>query len=98
MNDKYKRIDVEAVANLARLTFTAEEMEAMAQDMSAIVAFADKLSALDTENVPVTAHVVPLSNVFREDAPGAPTDRDELLANAPTKADGFFTVPRVVES
>ena len=57
-----------------------------------------KLQLLDTENVEITAHVVPISSVFREDRVENRPDRDELLANAPTKADGCFTGPRVVEN
>ncbi len=91
-------INVDAVANLARLTLTDAEKSKMAEEMAEIIAFADKLSELDTEDVPITAHVVPIANVLREDIPRRGSDREELLSNAPTKADGCFTVPRVVES
>ena len=91
-------INVENVANLARLSFSDKEKESLAREMNAIIDFANQLSELDTENVPITAHVVPISNIFREDEVTNKPDRDELLSNAPTKADGYFTVPRVVES
>lgn len=91
-------INVENVANLARLSLTEEEKASMPGEMSAIIDFANQLAELDTEDVPITAHVVLISNVFREDVPTNQPDRDALLANAPTKADGYFTVPRVVES
>ena len=91
-------INVENVANLARLSLTDKEKAEMPKEMEAIIGFANQLSELDTENVEITAHVVPISNVFREDRVENRPDRDELLANAPTKADGCFTVPRVVEN
>ena len=91
-------INVENVASLARLSFSDKEKESLAKEMNAIIDFANQLSELDTENVPITAHVVPISNIFRCDEVTNKPDRDELLANAPTKADGYFTVPRVVES
>ena len=91
-------INVENVANLARLSFSDKEKESLAKEMNAIIDFANQLSELDTENVPITAHVVPISNIFRDDEVTNKPDRDELLSNAPTKADGYFTVPRVVES
>ena len=91
-------INVENVANLARLSFSDKEKESLAKEMNAIIDFANQLSELDTENVPITAHVVPISNIFRCDEVTNKPDRDELLSNAPTKADGYFTVPRVVES
>ena len=91
-------VDVEKIANLARLSLTGEEKERFGADMAAIVAFADKLSAVDTEGVRETTYVVPLANVLREDIPQSDYARDDLLANAKTKADGYVTVPRVVES
>ena len=91
-------INVENVANLARLSLSDKEKESLAKEMNAIIDFANQLSELDTEDVPITAHVVPISNIFRCDEVTNKPDRDELLANAPTKADGYFTVPRVVES
>ena len=91
-------VDVEKIAHLARLSLTADEKERFGADMTAIVAFADQLSAVDTEGVRETAYVVPLSNVLREDVPQSDYARDDLLANAKTKADGYVTVPRVVES
>ena len=94
---KAPAIQVEAVANLARLNLTEAEKQSLPEELSAIIAFADQLSALDTEGVPVTAHVVPMKNVFREDVPEQRFGREELLQNAKTQADGYITVPRVVE-
>lgn len=90
-------IDVENVANLAKLNLTQEEKTVMAEELSAMISFADQLSSLDTQDVPITAHVVPLENVLREDVVMDGTDREELLKNAPTKAEGYIYVPKVVE-
>ncbi len=60
-------IDVDNVADLSKLTLSPEEKKTMKQELSAIIAFADQLSALDTEGVEPTAHVLPMKNVFRED-------------------------------
>ena len=90
-------IDVENVANLSKLLLSPAEKEAMAKDMEEIVGFANQLRAIDTENVPVTAHAAKLKNVFREDTPQTPFDRDLLLRNAPERHDGCIFVPQVVE-
>jgi aspartyl-tRNA synthetase len=90
-------IDVDNVANLARLTLSPAEKETMRTELGAIITFADQLSVLDTTDVPVTAHVVPIKNIFREDIPTVASDRDTLLQNAPTKSDGYITVPRAFE-
>ena len=42
-------------------------------------------------------HPLDLSNVFREDERRDSLPRDEALANAPQKRDGFFLVPPVLE-
>lgn len=94
---KAPKIDVATVANLARLEFSAEEMIELEKDMNGIIEFADHLSAVDTTGVDVTAHIVPMKNVFREDVVEDDFTVDELLAAARTKADGYITVPRVVE-
>ena len=91
------QINVEAVANLARLSLNNEEKEAFSKEMLAIIGFATKLSELDLTDIPITAHVAALCNVLRDDVPAQQFERDELLTNAPTKADGCITVPRVVE-
>lgn len=90
-------IDVDNVANLARLNLTKEEKETIGSELSAIISFADKLSTVDTTGVEVTAHVVPIENVFREDKVTNKPNRDELLQNAKTKTDGYILVPKVFE-
>ncbi len=90
------RIDIENVANLARLSLSEEEKRTLPEEMGAIIAFANQLEALDTEDVPITAHVVPLKNVFREDEPETLFTRDEMLFNAPTTDGEYMTVPKTV--
>lgn len=91
-------INVKNIANLARLNFDDTETEKLSCDMNAIIAFADRLSEIDTSDTEAAAHIVPMSNVFREDIPEPSFARDDLLAAAKTRADGYITVPRVVES
>ncbi|MBC8545643.1 aspartate--tRNA ligase [Clostridiaceae bacterium NSJ-31] len=90
-------IDVDNVANLSRLTLTLEEKEKMREEMAAIIGFANQLSEIDAGDVPVTAHVLPMKNVWRDDRPVPSFGRDELLANTPSVEDGYIYVPRVVE-
>ena len=90
-------IDVDNVANLARLYLSEDEKKSMGKDLASIIEFADKLNEIDTEGVGITAHVVPVENVLRDDIVKNVPDRDNLLSNAPAKADGYIYVPRVVE-
>lgn len=90
-------IDIENVANLARLSLTDEEKRRLPVEMGDIIAFANQLAAIDTEGVPITAHVVPLRNVFREDIPAENFTREQMLFNAPTTDGVYMTVPKTVE-
>ncbi len=94
---KSKKIDVNNVAHLARLTLTPEESKVMAPEMEAIIDFANQLSLVDTDGIDITAHVVPMENVFRPDSVDHSNNREELLSNAPTKFEGYITVPKVLE-
>lgn len=94
---KITEADVKHVADLARLKLSSEEMQRLTQQMEGIIAFADKLSELDTEGVEPTAHAIPMQNVFREDVCLPSYDREKLLANAPAQDSGCVMVPQVVE-
>ena len=86
-------IDVAAVAELANLRLSADAGKKMAEDMKAIVGFANELSSIDTADVPVTAHVVPIKNVMRDDGEsGESFTRDELFANAKTKTEEYLSL------
>jgi aspartyl-tRNA(Asn)/glutamyl-tRNA(Gln) amidotransferase subunit C len=96
MADRITRADVEHVAQLARLALTEDEIEALTEELGAIVEYAAQVSALDTSAVPPTAHPFPVVNVFRPDVarPGLP--RDEVLASAPEAQEKRFRVPRIL--
>ncbi|SFQ97302.1 Asp-tRNA(Asn)/Glu-tRNA(Gln) amidotransferase subunit GatC [Desulfoscipio geothermicus] len=88
--------EVEHVALLARLKLTDEEKETYRRQLSDILDNFRKLQDLDTENIPPTAHVLPLQNVFREDRVGGHMAVEKVLANAPQRQDNFFKVPKIV--
>lgn len=92
-----KKIDVKKVARLSRLALSSREEKAMEGELSAIIAFADQLAEIDTQTVPMTAHVVPLQNAFRKDEVQPSMRRDALLENAPSIQDGYLMVPQVIE-
>jgi len=89
--------DVEHVANLARLELSAAEKEQFAEQLSAILAYAEKLSELDTDGVEPTSHVLPLYNVMREDEVRESLPIEKVLANAPEEEDGHIKVPAVLD-
>jgi len=92
------RADVEHVAQLARLALRDDEIEELTQQLGVILDHAASVSALDTDDVPPTAHPLPLVNVLRPDTPRPSLDRDEVLAMAPSSEDGRFRVPRILDA
>ncbi|HMM22506.1 MAG TPA: Asp-tRNA(Asn)/Glu-tRNA(Gln) amidotransferase subunit GatC [Selenomonadales bacterium] len=94
---KITRQDVEQVALLSRLEIAGGEAEKFTGQLNAIFGYIDMLNKVDTEGVEPTAHVLPLKNVMRPDEVRASLPREEALANAPAREDGFFKVPKILE-
>lgn len=93
---KIEPAEVRHIAELARLKLTDEEVKLMGAQLSSILRYMDRLSALSTDGVEPTAHVVPLVNVYRNDCVAPSMDSAAALANAPQHQDGFFQVPKVL--
>ena len=91
------KIDIDYVANLARLALTDAEKETFSRQLGDVLGYIDKLSAVDVSQVEPTAHAFPVENVWAEDVvrPGLPVE--EALRNAPEERDRMFAVPKVVE-
>ena len=94
---KITRQEVEHVARLARLGLSEEEKERMRAQLDSILTYIDTLKQLDTSGVEPTSHVIPMTNVFREDARWSSLSQEQALANAPDRQEGFFRVPRILE-
>jgi aspartyl-tRNA(Asn)/glutamyl-tRNA(Gln) amidotransferase subunit C len=90
-------IDIDYVANLARLELTSEERERIASQLAGILAHFERIREVDVSGVEPTAHAVPLFNILQEDHPGKVLSPEAALSNAPMKQDGMFVVPKVVE-
>jgi aspartyl-tRNA(Asn)/glutamyl-tRNA(Gln) amidotransferase subunit C len=90
------RADVEHVATLARLDLGDDEIATFTEQLAVILEHANQVAALDTSDVPPTAHPLPLVNVLRPDTVAPCLDRDEVLAMAPAAEDGRFRVPRIL--
>ena len=89
--------EVRHIARLARLQFSDDEEEQLAQEMSRILDHMDTLNALDTTGVPPMSHVLDLRNVSREDEVDERIDRDDALQNAPDTDGTYFRVPKVIK-
>src|SRR3972149_6211981 len=94
-----ERKDLEHIGWLARLELSEEDKEKYTPKLNSVLDYFEELDEVDTEGVLPTYHVLPISNVFREDEVGIPTcslPQEKALSNAPKKQDGFFKAPRMM--
>jgi aspartyl-tRNA(Asn)/glutamyl-tRNA(Gln) amidotransferase subunit C len=90
-------LNIDYVANLARIALTAEEKAVFARQLGDVLAYVEKLKEVDVSQVQPTAHAFPLTNVWADDTPQPGLPADRALQNAPAKRDDLFVVPVVVE-
>ena len=90
-------IDLEYVANLARLALTAAEKDRFAQQLGDILHYVEKLKQVDVTGVEPMAHASPVFNVWAADTvqPGLPVE--SALRNAPAQRDHLLVMPKVVD-
>ncbi len=88
--------EVRHIAKLARLEFTEEEEEVLADDMSRILDYMDMLNELDTSKVEPMTHVLDLAHVVRTDSVEKRISQEDALKNAPDTDGEYFRVPKVI--
>ena len=94
---RLSREAVRHVAELAKLGITDDEVDLFAEQLSAILDYAEIINRLDTDAIPATARVGELQSVMREDEPRPPCKTEEILANAPRREDDRFQVHAILE-
>lgn len=93
------RKDLEHMAWLSRIELSEEDREKYTPKLNSVLDYFSEIDEVNTGDVEPAYHVLPLSNVFREDEEGVPTKtlpQEEALFNAPKKQDGFFKAPRMM--
>ena len=91
---KIEKETIKKIAHLARLEFNEKDEESLAQDMTKILDWMDKLNELDTANVEPLIHMSEEVNVMREDEVNNSITREEGLYNAPKKDSDYIRVPK----
>ncbi|MCF7688986.1 MAG: Asp-tRNA(Asn)/Glu-tRNA(Gln) amidotransferase subunit GatC [Cephaloticoccus sp.] len=93
----HNALDIDRVANLARLALTPEEKEKFSRQLGDVLQHIRQLEQVDVSEVEPTAHAFPLFNVWADDVakPGLPVAA--VLRNAPAQRDNMIAVPKVVE-
>jgi aspartyl-tRNA(Asn)/glutamyl-tRNA(Gln) amidotransferase subunit C len=85
------------IALLARLTLKPDERERLRHDLSEILAYVEKLKAVDVNNVEPTSHALPQKNVFIGEEATARLAKDDVMGNAPGRSGDLFKVPRIID-
>lgn len=93
---KLTKEEVQAVAHRAMLELTEEEAEMFAEDLSSVIAYADNLNELDTENVIPMTHALQQLNVMREDVVENVLDREDMLESVKEHQAGEILVPTIL--
>lgn len=102
---RFDRNTVARMAKLAHLSLSEEESVRFPEQLEKIVSFAERLRALDTENVAPSSHALlevggSASGALRRDEPRTADaiSRESLLEAAPDgdPSSGLFKVPKVL--
>jgi aspartyl-tRNA(Asn)/glutamyl-tRNA(Gln) amidotransferase subunit C len=88
---------ISRLADLARLELAPAESAAMQQQLNAIFAMVDAMSAVDTEGVEPMSHPQEVAQRARDDAVKEGDQRAAFQAIAPQVEDGLYLVPKVIE-
>ena len=89
---------VDEIAHLARLEFEAEAKAEIIKDMNNMLAFVDKLSELNTDNIQPLIYMTDEKDIMREDEPQVTITQQEALKNAPKRDSDYFKVPKVIDN
>ncbi|WP_294146670.1 Asp-tRNA(Asn)/Glu-tRNA(Gln) amidotransferase subunit GatC [uncultured Clostridium sp.] len=88
---------IEYVGILAQLELSGEEKKKAGEDMGRMLEYIDMLNGLDTSDTVPMSHLFDIRNVFREDEVTNTDMSQEMIANAPSRKEKQYKVPRTVE-
>jgi aspartyl-tRNA(Asn)/glutamyl-tRNA(Gln) amidotransferase subunit C len=91
------REEVRHLADLARIDLSDAELDHLAPQLAVILDSVASIREVAAHDVPATSHVLPLTNVFREDVVRPGLSAEEALSGAPVEPEQQrFSVPRIL--
>lgn len=90
-------IDLDKIANLARIEMTEEERDDLQKSLSNIIDHIDKLFDINVDGIEPSAHANPIYNVLRDDVPSDTFSPETAMQNAPKSRNQLLIVPKVLE-
>jgi len=95
-----ERAEVLKIADLAKLHFNEEELDAFTAQFQHILNYIEQLKQVNVDDVEPTSHVSLAADleeqILREDEAKPSLPAEESLANAPDPGSGHFRVPKVI--
>ena len=86
------------IAYLARIKLSSAELNEYSKDLSKIFEWMEELRKVDVKGIEPVTNVNKITLFEREDTSFEKNiDNNEVLKNAPSKENIFFTVPKVIE-
>ena len=94
--------EVLAIAELADLELSDEEVEKFSVQLSDVLDMFKKIDDIDLKDIEETSQITDLANISRKDEIKCKEDRtccttDELLRNVPDRDGNLIIVPKVLE-
>ena len=84
------------IANLAQLNLDENEIGKYQENLQDILNFADIVNKAPVEDLDITIGANEAKNVFRKDEVKVFEDNESLLANAVSKDQNMFKIPKVL--
>ena len=88
---------VSKIARLARIAVSEQERSGLADELSHILTWVERLNEVDTEGVAPMTSVVAVNLAQRTDRVSDGNRSGDILANAPCRDGDYFVVPKVIE-
>lgn len=96
-NNPTESVDIDYLAQLARIEITQEEKERYTQQIKTTISYLKKLDALDVSGIEPTAHAFPIYNIWQEDISGSIFSNQEALSNAPAQKNNQICVHKIID-
>ena len=88
---------VRRIARLARIAIRPEEAGPVVERLNRVLGLIDQLRAVDTSGVEPMAHALDLAQRLRPDEVTEQDQRERFQDEAPSKDQGLYLVPKVIE-
>ena len=88
---------VKHISKLASISLEEKKAKKLAEDLSSIFEFIEKLNKLNTGKVEPLTSIAETKLQLRKDKIKSENIREQILKNSPSENKDFFVVPKVVE-